>query len=52
MKRVNKTEILIGLEKDHVCEKCGKLLTDAKEIYVEEYEYDGNDYFCECVNDI
>ena len=27
MKRVNKTEILIGLEKDHVCEKCGKLLT-------------------------
>jgi len=49
MKKVNKEEALKGLIKNHTCEKCGKLLTLAEEIYIEEYENDSTDYFCECV---
>ena len=49
MKNINKDEALKGLTEEHSCEKCGKLLSLAERIYVEEYKGDSTDYFCECV---
>lgn len=50
MRKCTKSD-LKGLEEDHVCESCGKLIHDAKIVYVKEYEFDNNEYYCEeCVS--
>jgi len=49
LKKINKIEALKGLEEDHRCENCGRLLILATEIYTKEYNNDSTEYFCECV---
>jgi hypothetical protein len=43
-------EDLKGLEPTHECDGCTKLIVNAKVVYVDEFEHDGNDYYCdECI---